>query len=133
VNGVALVLWIITAFGGLTMVGIWIANRGPSQHRDGNSRLSPGRVGLHFGFAAVGLALWIIHTATDNTASGWIALLLLPVAAVIGFIMLMTWLAGRGASTIQVPPEQHIPAGIVAAHGMSAVLTLTAVFVALIA
>jgi hypothetical protein len=130
----ALALWVITAIGGFTMAGIWIAHRGPAQYAEGDSRLSPGGVGLHFGLAATGLLLWIGYLAADNNAIGWLAFALLPIAAVVGFLMFMTWLAGRGtAPTPEPPAEQKIPPLVVAAHGIFAVLTVGAVLIALIA
>lgn len=130
---VALVLWVVTALGGFTMAGIWLANRGPAQHKDGLSRISPRRLGAHFGFAATGLVLWIIYVATDNKAPGWAAFALLPIVALIGFLMFMTWLAGRGAVVERVTPaEQKIPPLVVAAHGVFAVLTVLAVLVAIV-
>jgi len=132
-DAVALLLWVVTATGGLAMAGIWLANRGPRQHAEGVSRISPTRLGAHFGLAAAGLLLWIAHVATDSDGPGWIALALLPVVAVIGFLMFMTWLAGRGAAVTEATPaEQRIPPLVVAAHGLFAVLTLGAVLVALL-
>ena len=128
----ALVLWLITAIGGFTMAGIWLVNHGPAQYTDGHSRLSPTRLGGHFAFAALGLALWTLHVATDNTATGWVALAVLPIVAVIGFLMLMTWLAGRGAATSVEAPEQKFPPLVVVAHGLFAVLTVLGVLAALV-
>ena len=130
---VALVIWIVTAAGGLTMAGIWLSKGGPAQHADGHSRISPSRLAAHFGLAAAGLLLWVAYVATDNKAPGWIAFGLLPVVAVIGFLMFVTWLAGRGAVDDRVTPaEQRIPALVVAAHGLFAVLTLVTVLLALL-
>lgn len=129
----ALVLWVITALGGATLAAIWLTGRGPAQHRAGVARISPYRLGSHFALAATGLILWVVHVVTDNGAPGWIALALLPVVATIGFLMFMTWLAGRGAVTIsEKPAEQRFPVAVVAAHGLFAVLTLLAVLVSLI-
>src|SRR5947208_3518359 len=128
----ALVLWLITAVGGFTMAGIWLVNAGPAQYTDGHSRLSPARVGSHFAFAVLGLALWIVHVATDNTPTGWVALAVLPIVAVIGLLMVMTWLAGRGATTSVESAEQKFPALVVAAHGLFAVLTVLGVLAALL-
>jgi hypothetical protein len=129
----ALVLWVVTAIGGFTMAGIWLANRGPTQHADGLSRISPTRLATHFGLAALGLVLWIGYVATDTHALGWIAFALLPVVGVVGFLMFMTWLAGRGAVLTKVTPaEQRIPPVIVAAHGVFAVATVVAVLVAVL-
>lgn len=129
----ALVLWVMTAVGGLAMAGIWLANRGPAQHADGLSRISPTRLGTHFGLAATGLAVWIGYVATDNVALGWTAFALLPVVGGIGVLMFMTWLAGRGAVVTKVTPaEQKIPPLVVAAHGLFAAATVAAALIAVI-
>jgi hypothetical protein len=125
---VALALWIVTAVGGLAMAGIWLINRGPVQHAAGLSRISPMRLGSHFGVAGAGLLLWIGYIATDTRALGWVAFALLPIVAVLGVLMFMTWLAGRGAViTTDVPAEQKIPPVVVAAHGLFALATVIAV------
>lgn len=130
---VALVLWVVTALGGTAMAGIWLAKGGPAQHRGGLSRIAPVRLGAHAALAATGLALWIVGVATDTDAPGWLALALLPVVATIGFLMFMTWLAGRGAAPqAEQPAEQRFPVAIVAAHGVFAVATLVAVLLALL-
>jgi len=132
VNVAALVLWITTAIGGVTMAGIWVAHGGPSQHRDGASRLSVGRIGLHFVFAAGGLLLWIGHLIGDSTAVGWIAFAALPLAGLVGLLMFLTWLGGRGAAPASpMPAEQEIPPLVVAAHGALAVATVLVVLLAL--
>jgi hypothetical protein len=102
----ALVSWIVTALGGVTLAGIWLADRGPSQHHAGHSRISSGRLGLHFGLAATGLVLWITHLATDDALPGWLALAVLPVVALLGVLMFLTWLAGRGARGFRHPRAQ---------------------------
>jgi hypothetical protein len=132
-NAAALILWLVTAIGGFTMAGIWLAKGGPAQYAQGDSRISPGRLGAHFTLAALGLILWIAHIASDSTPVGWLAFALLPVVAVIGFVMFMTWLAGRGAAVGRATPaEQRIPPLVVVAHGLFAVLTVVAVLVALL-
>jgi hypothetical protein len=133
-DAAALVLWVLTALGGATMAAIWLAGRGPAQHRAGVSRISPGRLGTHFLLAAAGLALWIVHVVSDSDGPGWVALAVLPVVAGLGFLMFMTWLAGRGSVTTAPdrPAEQRFPVVVVAAHGLFAVLTLLAAAVALL-
>lgn len=131
-NVAALVLWIMTALGGITMASIWLANRGPAQYSEGRSRLSPARVGGHFALAALGLVLWIIYTSGDNAAVGWIALLILPIAAYVGYTMVTRWRSARvsGRATTGTA-EQKIPAAVVTVHGLFAVVTILAVLVAL--
>jgi len=132
-KGAALALWVMTALGGLTMAGMWLANGGPTQHRDGHSRISAKRIGLHVSLAATGLVLWIVYVATDGTTVGWLAFVLLPIAGLVGFLMFLTWLAGRGAASAGVvAAEQKFPPLLVAAHGLLAVLTVGAVLIAVL-
>jgi hypothetical protein len=130
---VALVAWIVTALGGATMAGIWLAHRGPAQYRAGVSRIPPTRLAAHVALAATGLAFWIAYVATDTEGFGWAAFALLPVAAGIGLLMFMTWLAERGVAAADVSPaENRFPFALVAAHGIFAVATLVLVLVAVI-
>jgi hypothetical protein len=127
----ALVLWVATALGGIVMAVMWLAGGGPAQHRDGTSRISPARLGGHAGLAATGLVLWIVYAATDEAVVGWLAFAALPVVALLGVLMLVTWLAVRGAAVTGArPAEQRFPVVVVVAHGVAAVLTVVAVLVA---
>jgi manganese efflux pump family protein len=129
----ALVLWAVTAAGGALMTAIWLAGRGPAQHRAGIARISPARLGGHAALAVVGLVLWVVHVSTGSGVAGWLALALLPVVAAIGLLMFMTWLGGRGAARPgDAAAEQRFPFVVVVAHGAFAVLTLLAVVVALV-
>ncbi|MFL6205120.1 MAG: hypothetical protein ACJ739_07185 [Acidimicrobiales bacterium] len=129
----ALVLWIVTAIGGLTMAGTWLAHHGPAEHRSGRARISPARLVAHGGLAAAGLVLWIAHVATDEDALGWLALAILPFVALIGALMYMTWLAGRGADApADRSADQHLPPLLVGAHGILAVATVVVVVIALV-
>jgi manganese efflux pump family protein len=132
VSEVALALWIATATGGAVMAIIWLIGGGPAQHREGHSRISPLRLGGHFGFAALGLLLWITYVVSDEGLPGWLALAVLPVVATLGFLMFMTWLAGRGSESRDQIAEQRFPVVIVGAHGLFAVLTVIAVVAALL-
>jgi hypothetical protein len=50
----ALVTWLITALGGLWMLGIWITRGGMSQQRAGVSRFPVPVIFGHFSLAAAG-------------------------------------------------------------------------------
>ena len=63
------------------------------------SRFPPGLVFSHFGVAAAGLVVWIIHLINDQHALAWVAVALLVVVALLGFIMLVRW----------VPATAHAP------------------------
>jgi hypothetical protein len=130
----ALVAWIATALGGLTLAGTWLAHRGPAQHRDGHSRLAPKLLASHFGLAAAGLVIWIIATTSDTDGLRWVSLALLPMVAGLGLVMFLKWLGGRGAHAgtgeADPPAEQRFPVAVVALHGILAVITLALVTLA---
>jgi hypothetical protein len=137
----ALITWVITALGGLYMLGIWIQRGGVRQQQTGTSRLPAPVVFGHFALAAVGLVVWIVYVVADRSALAWASFgLLLPVA-LLGFVMLARWIpvrreratadaavaaAGPGAEGT-VPAERHFPVPVVLAHGLLAVVTLVLV------
>lgn len=116
----ALITWLITAAGGLIMLGTWISRGG---HRGGSSRLTPGLVFTHFVLAAVGLVLWIIYLIAGGDALAWIAFILLLPVALIGFTMFGRWLSSRRQETA----ESRFPVVVVYGHGLFAATTLVLV------
>lgn len=124
----ALVTWLVTAAGGFVMLGIWVANGGPS--RPGASRFPPALIFGHFALAAIGLVVWIVYLVTDEDALAWTALVLLLPVALLGFTMLARWLPAyraRGADVASRPAEGRFPAPVVAGHGLFAVATVVLV------
>ena len=130
-SAAALIVWVVTAVGGLTMFAIWLTGGGLRDRHQGRTRFPPSLILSHFGLAATGLVLWIAFVASDNDAVGWVAAaLLLPVAA-LGFAMLAKWLGGR-ATRGDGQPEQRIPPVVVVAHGGAAVTTVVLVVLTLV-
>ena len=129
----ALVMWVLTAGGGLVMLGIWLSGGGFRRGADvanTGSRFQPQLIFSHFGLAALGLLLWLTFVLTDTAALAWLAAaLLLPVAG-LGFAMLAKWLGGRASAERENQPEQRFPTVVVVAHGLAAVTTLTLVLIA---
>lgn len=133
----ALVTWLLTAVGGFYMLGVWIAKGGSRTAR--TSHFPPAVVFGHFALAAVGLVVWIIYLVTDMDALAWIAFILLIPTAALGFVMLARWIptyrattaataGGPGAAAAdQTPAEQNFPVGVVAGHGLLAVVTVVLV------
>jgi manganese efflux pump family protein len=126
----ALTTWILTAFGGVTMLTIWLRNGGLRQRDRGAIRAVA--IFTHFTLAATGLVLWIAFIASGNTTLAWVAFVLLIAVASIGLAMLNLWLGQRGRTE---PPrvaaaEQRFPATIVSLHGTLAATTLVLVFLA---
>ena len=92
----ALVTWLATAIGGFVLLGTWITKGGVRQAQAGQSRFPPAVIFGHFLLAAVGLVLWIVFLASDESSGlAWTAFVLLVVVALLGFAMFARWLAGR--------------------------------------
>jgi len=160
-DGAALVVWLLTAGGGLTMAAIWLARGGLRQQDEvlgssyrhvaaatdvpglapapQRSRLPVWMITLHAGLAALGLFLWIYyvgHEGEEGTGIGAVPPLtvaLLVLVASVGALMVRRWredrrrLAAEPVPKGERPPEQRIPAAVVALHGLLAVTTLALV------
>jgi hypothetical protein len=138
----ALVTWLATAVGGFVLLGTWITKGGVRQAQTGQSRFPPAVIFGHFLLAAIGLVLWIVFLASDeSSALAWTSFVILVVVALLGFTMLARWLAGRraeaaaGARTVAdgdptVPAEQRFPVPVVVVHGLLGAATLVLVLVA---
>jgi hypothetical protein len=130
----ALIAWVVTAGGGFVLLAIWLSRGGMQQGREPGSRIRPPLILGHFLLAATGLVIWIIYIATDSDALAWIALALLAVVALLGFMMFAIWYRRRqrGALVETVDPgtpaEQHFPVAVVGLHGLLAVTTVVLVF-----
>ena len=137
----ALIAWVLTAGGGFILLGIWLSRGGLRQARERGSRIRPPLIFGHFLLAATGLVLWLIYLWKDSDALAWIALVLLAIVAVLGWIMFGIWLRRRQLERHGVaqesdpeegvrPAEQHFPVAIVALHGVAAVTTVVLVLLA---
>jgi len=119
----ALVVWVLTAGGGLVLATQWVRRDGPQQEVG----IRTARLASHVVLAVTGLALWIAYVVTDNDVLGWIAVAILVAVAAIGFSMLAIWLRGhssRGEPT-EMPAETAFPLPLVLGHGALGVTTLT--------
>lgn len=149
VSIIALITWIIAAIGGFVMLGVWLRHGaaraaeatvggGPHAQADGGatptakSHLPAPLVYAHFALAVVGLIVWIIYLITSAMALGWIALVLVLIVAIAGFVMFFRWLAQRRSGTAPgeaVTPERHFPTAVVVAHGVFATATVVLVII----
>jgi hypothetical protein len=132
----ALITWVATAAGGFVMLGVWIANGG-LRSDTGGSRFPPVVILGHFLLAAIGLVVWIAFVISDDAAGlAWAGFVILLPVALLGFVMLARWLAGRraAATATAVGPEaeQRFPVPVVVVHGLLAVTTLVLVLIAAI-
>jgi hypothetical protein len=137
----ALITWLATALGGLVLLGTWLTRGGVRQAQTGTSRFPPGLIFGHFLLAAVGLVLWIVFLASDESSGlAWTAFVILVVVALLGFAMFARWLAGRRATVAgaqpsavgdsTAPAEQHFPVPVVVVHGLVGAVTLVLVLIA---
>ncbi len=137
----ALITWLATAVGGFVLLGTWLTRGGVRQAQAGQSRFPPGLIFGHFLLAAVGLVLWIVFLASDESSGlAWTAFVILIVVALLGFVMFARWLAGRRSAAASVSPvagsdggipaEQHFPIPVVVVHGLVGAVTLVLVLIA---
>jgi manganese efflux pump family protein len=140
----ALILWVLTAGGGFYLLARWVGGGG--HRRESTTRFPPALIFGHFLLAAAGLVLWIIYLVVDKRPVGWVALILLALAAAGGLTMFARWVPsyrsrqGAGAASDQHsaavsgdnPPERNFPVAIVGAHGVLAVTTLVLVVLTMV-
>jgi hypothetical protein len=132
-DAAALVAWLVTAVGGFFLLGTWVAKGGLRPPEEGGgTRLPPAALFGHFLLAAVGLLVWIAYVVSDESKGlAWTAFVILLPVAVLGFAMLLRWLAGRREAAGGA--EQAFPVPVVVAHGALAVTTVVLVLIAAVA
>lgn len=134
----ALITWLLTAVGGLYMVGVWMFRGGLGRPRA--TRLPPEVVFGHVSYAAAGLITWLVYLlGYRHWALAWMAFVLLLPAAAMGLGMLLRWLptyrarrsgtaSGVRHATGERPlAEGHFPVAVVVEHGLFAVTTVVLV------
>jgi hypothetical protein len=148
----ALITWLITALGGIYLLGTWLAHGGLRQQRPRTTRLPTPMIFGHGLLAATGLLVWIIYLAVGGSALAWIAFLILFPVALLGLTMFAHWLSAVRAPAARpayapagatpaasggmpapeqaaVPAERHFPIPVVVGHGLLAVTTLLLVLI----
>lgn len=132
---VTLVVWLLTAVGGFTLIGIWLRHGGMESSV---TRRFPKPLPLLHGLSAVvSLVLFIIYLFADVDALKPVVLIGLLITAALGIWMFVLWLSkGRqtmaravGADVARAP-EDHFPNAVVALHGIAAVATLVLYIIA---
>jgi hypothetical protein len=125
----ALVTWVVTALGGFTLVGLWIARGGLREGPLPGRRIHPPLVGVHLALAAGGLVVWIVYLAVDRKPLAWIAFGVLCAVALLGFSMFFGWARERGAARAQTvqPAERALPLPLALVHGLVGAATLVLV------
>ena len=152
----ALATWIIAAAGGLYLLSIWLIEYDKEFQTVAATRLPPPVLAAHVLLALGGLAIWIAYLISDADRLVLAALVALVLAATLGLVMAVRWVAvyraGRAAARqrqarqashltlaggrTQVavleppelgPPERNFPLPVVIAHGGFAAATITLV------
>lgn len=148
-NVTALVAWVAAALGGFYLLATWLQSGGMRQQRRGPTRFPAALVFGHFLLAGIGLLVWLVYLYDDRERTARLALGLITVTALLGFVMLARWLSGRRrypvragtrtsygaevvglpAEEVELPAEQHFPVISVVAHGALAALTVALVLI----
>jgi len=134
-NWVVLIVWLLTAVGGFTLIGIWL------QHGGMNAavmrRFPKALPWLHGLSAVVSLVLFVVYLLGDIDSLKPVVLVGLLITAVFGFWMFALWLgknrqplARAVGADVARAPEDHFPNAVVALHGIAAVATLVLYIVA---
>lgn len=119
----ALVIWILTAGGGIVLATQWVRRDGLRQEVG----IRTLRLAAHVVLAVSGLALWIAYVASEEDVLAWIAVSLLVAVAVLGFSMFAIWFRGHSSrrEPTEMPAETAFPLPLVLGHGALGITTLT--------
>jgi hypothetical protein len=150
---IALLTWITTACFGLFLLTIWLIEYDKEFQSATATRLPIPVISGHVLMAAGGLVVWVFFLISKNHQLVWAAVAALGLAATLGTVMAIRWIAvyrakraairalqgahgqpdeaaARAAARLAAdmgPPERSFPLPVVIVHGIFAVLTLTLV------
>jgi hypothetical protein len=89
---VALILWLITAMGGLYMLAVWLIENDVTNQGSAPSRLPVPVIFGHLLLAVSGLAVWVAYLLLDREVLAWTALFILLGIALLGATMFARWI-----------------------------------------
>jgi hypothetical protein len=133
---IALLVWFITALGGLYMLAVWLIENDATRQDSAASRLPLPVIVSHVFLAVSGLVVWVVYLLLDRAALAWASVGILVAIATLGLAMFARWIpvyrtpvavGGPQEQTLpikEVPAEGNFPLFIVLAHGAFAVSTL---------
>ena len=141
----ALIIWIVTAFGGLYLLAVWLIENDVTHRGAAASRLPGPVICGHVLLALTGLVIWAAHLLSRSGTLGWTALGMLIVIAVLGVTMFTRWIPvhiqhmatdsgkhGRKVAEYEFPAERAFPLPVVLGHGLFASATFTLVLLAML-
>jgi hypothetical protein len=137
-NVAALFAWVLTVFGGLILLMIWIIEYDREFQSTVATRLPVPVISVHALLAVGGLMLWFAYILADQDRLAWASVATLAVVATLGLVMAARWVrvyrrfAKPGPSMAgkkSVPPERNFPLPVVIGHGLLAVVTIVLVLV----
>ena len=132
----ALFAWILTVFGGLVLLMIWIIEYDSEFQGSAATRLPIPVISTHALLGMGGLAVWFSYILIDQDRLAWASVAVVGTAAVLGLAMAARWVRvyrsfarpGPGlASKRAIPPERNFPLPVVILHGLLAVTTVVLV------
>ena len=130
---VALFAWLLTIFGGLILLMIWIIEYDSEFQSAAATRLPVPVISAHALLGMSGMVLWLSYILADQERLAWASVAVLGTVAVLGLIMAARWIrvyrtfAHPGSALTRkrrVPPERNFPVPVVVAHGILAVTTV---------
>jgi len=93
----ALICWLVTAFGGLYLLAVWLIENDVTDEGSTASRLYGPVVLGHVLLALTGLVVWVLYLISDSDTMGWAALAILGSIAALGLTMFTRWIPVRAA------------------------------------
>jgi hypothetical protein len=136
----ALVAWIVTVLGGLTLAALWGRRGGASQPQDESE--GRGKPGIaipvlvpHALLAIAGLVIWAVYITRDDSRgmsyTPGFAVGALAIVIVLGLVMFRRWSLARRDRDVGGEAERRLPVALVTLHGLAAATTFALVVVTL--
>src|ERR1017187_5341333 len=126
----ALVIWLVTAWGGLYLLAVWLIEYDREFQAATATRLPIPVIGTHALLAVAGLLVWSAYLLLGDDRLAWISVAILGCVAALGLAMAARWFRARreaaasirqggpSATTYEpVPPERAFPLPVVIGHG----------------
>jgi hypothetical protein len=132
----ALFTWMVTIFGGLILLVIWIIEYDSEFQSAAATRLPVPVISTHALLGMSGLLLWIGYLLVGKERLAWATVFVLAAVALLGLLMAARWIrvyrsfASPGPSmsrSATAPPERSFPLLVVVIHGILAVTTFVLV------